>query len=112
MDPVCAFHCGISHFIIVFVSCVYCGRFRNRLCWYFNEITWVWWSRSLDCAAQLPYCVYRATALDMYIYVIERVNYCEGTVDDMNVHICFRTYLRCCLIHTCTSTSHCNRVIL
>ena len=65
MDLVCAFHCGISHFIIVFVSCVCCGWFQNRLCWYFDEITWVGWSRSWDCTAQLRYCVYQATALDI-----------------------------------------------
>ena len=67
MDPICAFHCGISHFIIVYVTCVCCGRNRKRLSCYFNErITWVGWSRSGDCAAQLCYCVYRATALNKY----------------------------------------------
>ena len=57
-----------SHSIIVFVSCVCCGWFRNHLCWYCDEITWVGWSRSWDCAAQLRYCVYLATALDIHTH--------------------------------------------
>ena len=48
-----AFHCGISHFIIVFDFACVVDDFGIVYGGIFDEITWVGWSRSRDCAAQL-----------------------------------------------------------